>query len=376
MNKLKHVCITAALAAGLLGTAGPATAAPAPKPCKPELLLLKSLPSTDGYVSGEVLGLGAGDLSVGSSEGVPVFWEGVKVTAVPLPAGWTAGKVNAVNAGGLMVGTLTRDNGREAVAFTYRKGDAAVALLSAAGDNSWGADVNDAGYVVGTAAGTATVWRDGQVVRRLPVPADAHSSTKVGAAGINKRGDIVGTATTYYWDEAGDYPVGNSFPVVWPAGGYDPYSLLVENQTDYTIGNRATDLDAAGRVVGFEDVNMKAWYRTTAQVWKKPYDALPTLPGKLPGHVDGELYAISPTTNVSVGSAMTYEENYPQKLKPQYWPGSGPMLTLPLPNADATGLAKAVSDDDRVGGTVIDYDHLVGESAAVWTCASKQAYAL
>lgn len=375
--------------AGLITTAGPAAAAPvaattaAPTAtataCAPEVVSLPALPAGPWSGAGTVNGLGADGLAVGESRGLPAYWTADRaVHAVPLPAGFQNGKITDVNAKGLMVGTVERPDYARA-AFTYRQGDAAVRLLTGASTSSTATEVNDAGHVVGMDSGVPKEWVNGVAVRELPVPADAHPSTKiVSLNGINKRGDVVGTAHTEYEDLENDQIISKTFPVVWPAGGgYPPYSLPVWTETYWTTGTQATGIDDKGRVVGFEQENYRELRRRTPAVWKKPYDALPASPALVAGYENLTLDAISPTTNVTVGSAVTFVEGYARYVRAAYWPGTGTPLLLPDPagaSSDVNTEARAVSDDDRVGGSFRDLT-TGADSPVVWTCASKQAYA-
>ncbi|MGW5850188.1 hypothetical protein ACWFQ8_19940 [Streptomyces sp. NPDC055254] len=377
-NRIRRSTCTAAAAAvlaGLVTAAGPAAAAESA--CTPEIVALPSL-TADG--SSEVTGFGPNGLAVGASGGLPVYWTADRtVHAVPVPAGFQSGAVRAVNGKGLMVGTLVSGGpGSARAAFTYRPGAASVQLISGtASASTAAADVNDAGHVVGVEAGVAKEWLDGKVLRELPLPQDAHPSTTISSVrAINKRGDIVGTARTEYWDEPNDLIVVKSFPVVWPAGGYPTYSLPIWTEDDRTVGSHATDIDDKGRVVGYEQESYRDVQRRTPAAWKRPYDALPTAVAPVAGYANATLDSVSPTTNVSVGTAMNYVEGYANYIHAAYWPGRGPMLALPLPNGggpDWRSEATAVSDDDRVGGWYLNWQ--TGESKAlIWTCAAQQAY--
>uniref|UniRef100_A0AAU2JZD6 Uncharacterized protein n=1 Tax=Streptomyces sp. NBC_00049 TaxID=2903617 RepID=A0AAU2JZD6_9ACTN len=370
----------AAVLAGLITAAGPASAAAGTAACSPAIELLPALAGRSG---GVVAGFGADGLAVGESGGLPAYWTGAEHTvhAVPLPAGFDRGRVKAVSAKGLMVGTATRDSDRAGIAFTYQRGAANSQALTTPLPE-WqevGVDVNESGRVVAVDNGVAKEWVNGAVVRELPVPEGEIPGTKiVSLHGINKRGDIVGTATGSYFDTDNDIEVTKTFPVVWPAGGgYPPYSLQVWNGYHYSFATIGTDIDDRGRVVGAERYHYRNDPKLTPAVWKKPYDALPTDPGRLNGYHDLELSGSSPTTNVAVGTATNFEESWPSYFQAAYWPGKGALLALPFP-AGAPGAvpltrAFAASDDDRVGGTLSDRETGAG-SAVIWTCASKQAY--
>ncbi|MFE2164282.1 hypothetical protein ACFXB3_04330 [Streptomyces sp. NPDC059447] len=384
MNAISRRSATAAagaavVLAGLITGAGPATAA-GTAACTPSVQLLPALPGLDG---GTVSGFGAGLLAVGESGGLPAYWTGAEHTvhAVPLPAGFDRGGVKAVSATGLMVGTAARDSDGARVAFTHQQGAAASEALTApAVGSSADVDVNASGRVVAVDRGVAKEWVNGKVVRELPVPEDAIPGTRIiSLTGINKRGDIVGTASGSYFDADNDIEVTKTFPVVWPAGGgYPPYSLQVWNGYHRSFATIGRDIDDRGRVVGLEDYYYRNDPKLTPAVWKKPYDALPTDPGRLAGHGHLELSGSSPTTNVAVGTATTFEESWPSHFQAVYWPGKGAPLALPAP-AGAPGdvpltRAFAATDDDRVGGGVVDRNTRAG-SAVIWNCASRQAYA-
>ncbi|MFI8500380.1 hypothetical protein ACIGFK_18015 [Streptomyces sp. NPDC085524] len=385
MNAISRRSATAAagaavVLAGLITGAGPATAA-GTAACTPSVQLLPSLPGLSG---GTVLGFGTGGLAVGESGGRPAYWTGAEhaVHAVPLPAGFDRGSVKAVSATGLMVGTATRESDHAGVAFTHQQGAAVSEALTtpAADGTSADVDVNASGRVVAVDRGVAKEWVNGKVVRELPVPAGEIPGTRIiSLNGINKRGDIVGTATGSYFDADNDIEVTKTFPVVWPAGGgYPPYSLQVWNGYHRAFATVGRDIDDRGRVVGLEDYYYRNDPKLTPAVWKKPYDALPTDPGRLAGHRHLELSGSSPTTNAAVGTATTFEESWPSSFQAVYWPGKGAPLALPAP-AGAPGdvpltRAFAATDDDRVGGSVTDRNTREG-SAVIWNCASGQAYA-
>ncbi|MFD9407553.1 hypothetical protein ACFWBN_11125 [Streptomyces sp. NPDC059989] len=384
MNGIRTRNVTAAAAAaavlaGLVTAAGPAAAAAGPTACSPAVELLPALPGLSG---GAVAGFGTGGLVVGASGDRPAYWTGAEHTvhAVPLPAGFDRGSVKAVSAKGLMVGTATRDADRATIAFTHQKGAATSEALTAPVAHEVSVDINESGRIVAVDHGVAKEWVNGRVVRELSAPADAIPGTEVTSlTGINKRGDIVGTASGSYFDAENDIEVTKTFPVVWPAGGgYPPYSLEVWNGYHSSFATIGRDIDDRGRVVGLEDYYYRNDPKLTPAVWKKPYDALPADPGRVKGYGHLEFNGSSPTTNVAVGTATAFEESYATSFQAVYWPGTGAPLALPFPAGAPGGVplsrAFAATDDDRVGGTVIDRETRAG-SAVIWTCASGQAYA-
>ncbi|MFD9516007.1 hypothetical protein [Streptomyces sp. NPDC059979] len=381
MRSVTAAAGAAAVLAGLITAAGPASAAAGATACTPSVDLLPALP---GPAGGTVAGFGPDGLAVGESGGRPAYWTGPEHTvhAVPLPAGFEQGSIKAVSAKGLMVGSATRTSDRAAVAFTHQIGSATSEALTtpAAGQSAVDVDVNASGRVVAVDNGVAKEWVNGKAVRELPVPADAIPGTRiVSLTGINKRGDIVGTATGSYFDAENDIEVTKTFPVVWPAGGggYPPYSLQVWNGYHSSFSTIGRDIDDRGTVVGLEHYHYRNDPTRTPAVWKKPYDALPADPGRLGGHRDLELSGSSPTTNVAVGTATTFEESWPSYFQAVYWTGKGAPLALPHPTGstgDTLSRAFAATDDDRVGGAVVDRN-TQASTAVIWNCASKQAYA-
>ncbi|MGW9374580.1 hypothetical protein ACWGVR_31755 [Streptomyces xanthophaeus] len=380
MRNATAVAGAAAVLAGLITAAGPASAAAGAAACSPGIELL---PAVQGLGGGIARGFGTGGLVVGESGGRPAYWTGAEHTAhaVPLPAGFDWGSVNAVSAKGLMVGTASRASDHAKIAFTHQLGAATSEALTAPVADGYevDVDVNESGRVVAVDQGVAKEWVGGKVVRELPVPADAIPGTKVILlSGINRRGDVVGTASGSYYDADNDTTVTKTFPVVWPAGGgYPPYSLQVWNGYHYSYSTIGRDIDERGRVVGVEDYYYRNDPALTPAVWKKPYDALPADPGELGRYRNVELSGSSPTTHAAVGTATEFEESWASYFQAVYWPGKGPLLALPHPEGstrDTLSRAFAATDDDRVAGTVVDRETRAS-SAVIWTCASKQAYA-
>ncbi|WP_458639695.1 hypothetical protein [Streptomyces sp. NC-S4] len=379
MRRSMSAAGAAIVLAGLITAAGPASAAGTAASCTPGIEILPGLPGSTGSTA---VGFGTGGTVVGDSAGLPVYWTGAEHTVhpVPLPAGFDRGSVKAVSAKGLMVGTATRTSDQSMVAFTHQQGSTTSEPLGSPGleGRVFDVDVNESGRVVYAEKGVAKEWVNGKVVRELPVPADAIAGSKVTSlSGINKRGDILGTVSGAYFDAENDIMVTKTFPVVWPAGGYPPYSLEVWNGYHSSFSTVGRDIDDRGRVVGLEDYYYRNDPKLTPAVWKKPYDALPTDPGRAKGYHDLELSGSSPTTNVAVGTATNFEESWPSFFQAVYWPGKGEPLVLPFP-AGTPGVplsrAFAATDDDRVAGMMTDRETRESK-AVVWTCASKQAYA-
>ncbi|WP_162597026.1 hypothetical protein [Streptomyces sp. NEAU-S7GS2] len=353
-------------------TASPAPASPArpadgagkPADCRPALQVLASLPGSGGS---KVKGLGPRDLAVGASRGVPVYWTGTRVHRVPLPAGFTGGEVAAVNAKGLMVGSL-HSAGRTA-AFSFRIGARAVTLLP---EGAHAADVNDRGLIVGDAVKSGALigleWDGARILRRL-VPPAGYSLTSVTA--LNNAGQIAGSGEAVKdeesWSAGLFWPARSGAAAVplqrfWPAGV--PYDFWYPR-----------DIDRAGRIVGTHDYTRLDTLTPTQ--WLPPYKN-ESEPGLLGERTSGTFEAISPTTNVSVGTASDSHMvgPFPPETAPpeqaQIWPGTGPLLALPRLSPEGASQAYAVSDDQRVGGSAADAAST--PRAVVWTCALRQAY--
>ncbi|MET9605871.1 hypothetical protein ABZZ17_12500 [Streptomyces sp. NPDC006512] len=364
----RGACAAAAaiVLAGIVTAAGPASAATT---CTPKLQVLGSLGTSGGYNPGNrqtegVLAFGTGKLSVGVSGARPVYWTGTTLHKVPLPAADLQGELIAVNKGGLMVGRVLGAGG---YVFTYRAGAPAVTPLPGS-DYAYGeADVNDAGYVVSrNQAGAGLVWKDGQKVRELPLPADAGPGTSLElVTAVNNKGDVLGVAKQdHEVPETGQH-IERTYPVIWPGDGGPARSLAPSTQDSYV-----QDLDESGRVVGYD------WYgpgyQFTPWTWTPPYTGSGSSPGVLNTHPYGTFEAISPTTNVSVGTAKFHPDEQLVPDQAQLWPGTGPVLALPRLAANQASAAGSVSDDGRVGGAAVNAKGKL--KPVIWTCATKQAY--
>ncbi|MFE2148939.1 hypothetical protein ACFXAO_02745 [Streptomyces lavendulae] len=368
MRRGASAAAAAIVLAGIVTAAGPAAAATG---CTPRIQVLGSIGSSlhnpGNRQSEGVNDLGKGNLSVGVSGGLPVYWTGTTLHKVPLPAAGLDGELLAVNKDGLMVGRIFSGGG---YVFTYRAGDAAITPLPGSDDPYGEADVNDAGYVVSrNRAGVGLVWKDGQKVRELAPPPNSDPHTRVDlVTGINNRGDILGTAKVDYTDD-GDNQHWDVTPVLWPADGGPAVALAPSGGGTYQE-SFVQGLDESGRVVGYDWYGPGYAYKPWT--WTPPYTAPGTSPGLLNPFPYGTFEAISPTTNVSVGTAKFHPDEPTQADQAQLWPGSGPLLALPRLAADKASMAKSVSDDGRVGGAAVNAKGKL--KPVIWTCATKQAY--
>ncbi|MEU9104231.1 hypothetical protein AB0D54_07660 [Streptomyces xanthophaeus] len=380
MRNATAVAGAAAVLAGLITAAGPASAATGAAACSPGIELL---PAVQGQGGGIARGFGTGGLVVGESGGWPAYWTGAEHTAhaVPLPAGFDRGSVKAVSAKGLMVGTATRASDHAKIALTHQLGAATSEALTTPVADGYqvDVDVNESGRGVAVDQGVAKEWVNGKVVRELPVPADAIPGTKVILlSGINKRGDIVGTASGSFCDADNDTDVTKTFPVVRPAGGgYPPFSLQVWNGYHSSYSTIGRDIDERGRVVGVEDYYYRNDPALTPAVWKKPYDALPADPGRLGRYRNIELSGQQPDDQRGRGHRHRVRGELVQLLPGRLLARQGaPAGAAAPPGLDPRHPQPRLRRHRRRPGRrrLVDRETRAS-SAVIWTCASKQAYA-
>lgn len=368
--------VLASLALALPAVAAPAEAA-GPQAagsarCRPAIRVLHALPGAEPAEPSpwiedtQVNGIGPVGLAVGVSHGRPAYWLGTGVHAVPLPAGFTSGRVAAVNRFGLMVGTLFSPAGPRA--FSYRPWARAVTLLPG---GQYATAVNDRGRIVGyrfEGADTVGVeWSGAAVRRELAEPAgfDLRDVT-----GINNAGQIVG----YGWGTSADPDDtwGTAPGVVWSADPAAPPVLTEPAGNAYEI-SQPQAIDESGRLVGV--ITGSRDLRDTLATWDAPYDTW-SGPAPLAGRTSGSFEDISPTGNVTVGTAFDSPYDWPPDPMPpvqaQYWPGSGPVLALPRLAPGGFSAAFTVTARDQVGGVALDASGI--ERPVIWTCASRQAY--
>ncbi|MFI8103285.1 hypothetical protein [Streptomyces sp. NPDC086023] len=342
--------------------------------CTPSIRVLASLPGPGEdprpwMATTEVRGIGPLGLSVGRSQNRPAYWTGTAVHAVPLPSGYTSGVVEAVNRWGLMVGSVSGP-GLAPLAFRYFPGAPAVGILPG---GTHATDVNDWGRAVGhrrTASGmTGLEWSGGSLRRELPLP--PHITRLEGVGGINNAGQIVGDGFGLIGDEG--YFAG----LRWAADPATPPAELPDVHPGDTYSTyEPRDIDESGRIAG--TYGFTHTLLTNGAHWLPPYTAVTHAPG-LGDRTQSTFEDISPTTNVSVGTASdsTIVGPWPPETAPPhqatYWKGSGPLLGLPRLAATPTAHAGAftVTDHDQVGGFAVDAADVM--HPVIWTCASKQA---
>jgi probable HAF family extracellular repeat protein len=124
--------------------------------------------------------------------------------------------------------------------YRVTPGGGAVRLTGCC-DTEWGADINDAGVVVGTAQTSQIVGNRGFVavgttMTPLPVLAGADPELSAGAVAINNAGQVVGFSPT---------ATGVPHAVLWSAAG-----VIQDLGTLGGTTSEAVDINASGQVIG------------------------------------------------------------------------------------------------------------------------------
>ncbi|MFJ8847224.1 hypothetical protein ACIRFF_30495 [Streptomyces cyaneofuscatus] len=375
VRRASRILAAGLLAAGLTVAAGPGTTATASafatatglpggstatgNCAAPTLQALDRLPGPGSFAV--VKALGSPGISAGSSGDVPVYWTGAEVHRVPLPPGYPAGEVAAINRHGLMVGTLRNPSTNAAKAFSFRIGNAKVRLLPG---GIAAHDVNDAGVIAGVRSGnTGVLWKNNTVLRNLTVDtATGEYGGSFRAVGINNAGTVIGGGTRYIegeWVGVG---------LVWKAGtrGH-ARTLLPQAAPNEGYSSVATDISRTGRVVGHR---LFTW--GSPVYWNRPYTQPPTDVTGLPG-LGPEAYftAISPNGRLTVGYAPNrWADPGEERGAAQAWTG-GAMIKLPRLDPLGTAEAHAAADDGRIGGYATGVPDPEGPESAypvIWRC--------
>jgi probable HAF family extracellular repeat protein len=124
--------------------------------------------------------------------------------------------------------------------YRWSSGSGAV-MLTGCCDTEWGADINDAGVVVGTAqtsqiVGTRGFVAAGTAMTPLPVLAGADPELPAGAVAINNAGQVVGYGPT---------AAGTRHAVLWSSAG-----VIQDLGTLGGTTSEAIDINASGQVIG------------------------------------------------------------------------------------------------------------------------------
>jgi uncharacterized membrane protein len=138
------------------------------------------LPEPEGVASSQALDINDRGAIVGGAyrpvEGspvgvsVPVLWSGSghDLTVIPAPPA-SSGGATSINAGGVVVGSLTQPETTSSVAFRWRPGDPVATVLPGLGGGTEAAAISDTGVIVGTSRTVEEPYRR-QAVRWDPTP--------------------------------------------------------------------------------------------------------------------------------------------------------------------------------------------------------------
>jgi len=338
------------------GTAQAAAPEAAASACAPSITVLPTFSGPDASLS-VVYGLSrTANIAVGSSKGLPAYWEGSTVRRVPLPAGYNGGAVRAVNDHGLMVGWVSGPS-KPSRAFRYGYGASSIVFLPG-GDTA--VAVNDAGHVVGTGMkndGSAVgyEWAPGTAVRRTLKLAPNTGLTNV--TGINNSGRIIG-----FGDSAG---------LTWSSSVTATATTL---NTTYP-GDTYTEfhpgaIDNRNRIAGTNYYSRLA--QSSPFFWPSPTGVGAVVGGLFGNRADAKFAALS-DNKVAVGTASDNSMVNPWPVRPfaaLIWNGRSLALELPPLLAGHAAQAFAINNDGRAGGAA---DDTAGTHPVVWVCALQQA---
>jgi probable HAF family extracellular repeat protein len=268
------------------------------------------------------------------------LWDQGKMTDLGLLTGDQESTARAINDNGLVVGTSERDihaGSGTFHAFVYSNGKL-TALPDLGGKQSWAADVNNAGTIVGyayNAAGAeiAAFWKGG-------VPTNIGQHSKAGRQrvyGVNDQGVMVG------WQ----YNAGSGSPN--DAFRYDGKTwTIIGGQGGPWQNAEAYAINASGVAVGLSAFPSGNW---RAAKWSAGASSA-TDCGKLPGFDYTELYDVN-SAGVAVGRAYTDE---PVKSRAVLYK-AGKLLDLNSLMPAGSGVvlweARGINDRGEIVGTAM-----------------------
>lgn len=355
----KIVGVVAGVLMTLMGVAAFSPVAAADTSCIYQVRVLPGAPGSDG--SGVVYGVTRRrSIAVGSAAGIPVYWKNGAIKTVPLPKGYTSGRVTAVNDSGLMVGAVAGPT-LGSRAFRYRYGQRGIKLYP---KGEIATAVNNRGRAVGYDADHGYEYWHGTRVRRtlaLPKGADLRAIT-----GINDANRIVGHGLVLA-TEAGS----ETAAWEWSGGSPLPTELgPVGHEGDTYRDVSALGIDARGHIVG-HDVDTRV-DMGQAVYWSSPRADLVGAPN-LAGSPSASFNAISPKKLIIVGEADGGWIDEPvYAFSPSsavLWRGQGPLTQLPSLATTGDASANAVDVSGRVGGSAVDS---TGTTRPVlWTCGGN-----
>ncbi len=357
---MKRWCaVGSALAIGLFGLAATPTSASAAG-CVPTLEVLSTV---SGPTAGDTAVLGLSDYAikaaVGVSNGLPVYWKNGLIKKVPLPAGYTTGRVTAVNHFGLMVGTVSGPS-KSARAFRYWSDQKAIAFYA---KGTVATDVNNAGRAVGYDAAAGYEYGPGTSVRRtLAVPA---GYTLFTVTGISDTGRIIGNGSATDSD-------GNFFyaALTWsPAAGSVATALHPTGPGDTYSEPRAAGIDNLDRIAG-EEYNSRVLAGSGAY-WTSP--AAEKTGVGTPALSGSAFTAISQTNKIVVGYAYGSSYDYAPEPIPAdqaiIWRPGGSAKVLPSLAVGQPARALAADNDGRAAGRAADGTGV--QRPVVWNCSYR-----
>lgn len=173
---------------------------------------------------------------------LPLIWQGGAVAQLPLPAGETLGRAEAVNNAGMVAGSV--DGGSSQVAAIFSAGSAYIVTALTPGgcysNTLYG--INDAGLAVGTGIDPGNLARNVGFLYDTATGAASEVGALVGhngalCFGVSEAGHVVGSSMLNQ---------GEGLPFVWSAAdGIRPVPLPAG-----TTQGSARDVNADGWVVG------------------------------------------------------------------------------------------------------------------------------
>jgi probable HAF family extracellular repeat protein len=190
--------------------------------------------------AGATLAPSSGLRALTGATSTPIF-----PTAAPGDAQPT-GDARGLNASGQVTGSVFLANVNAYRPYRWTPGSGHVTLTGCC-DNEWGADVNDAGVVVGTAQTSLIVGNRGFVaagtsMTPLPVLQGALPDAHAGAVAINNAGQIVG------FSPAPDFTL-NRHAVLWSSN-----LAILDLGTLGGSNSAAIDVNASGQVIGWSEI--------------------------------------------------------------------------------------------------------------------------
>jgi probable HAF family extracellular repeat protein len=240
--------------------------------------------------------------------------------------------------------------------------------------------INDAGQVVGSLRGTATIWNGTKPIALSTLPGGIGSV----AQGINNAGEVVGTT----------YTATNSIATVWkgttptalstlPGGtgsvgwginnagrivGYSHGANQSQSTAVFWNGITPTTLDSpAGstysQALGINQLGQVASYNTGiadyfTTLWNL---GRPTVLNTLPGGIGSQAYSIN-DTGTAAGVTLAAGGSY---VIATIWNGTKPIALSTLPGK-ATGYAYSISNKGQVVGFSASPPSNVDEHATLW----------